>query len=120
MAKAIKARAEDIYRVVGLNIRARRRQLGMTLENLSEASGLSPSYIGLVERDVKKASLLTLELLAAALGTPVAKLFKRAGPLAALAGGEKIDALLQTNTAAERKVIVATLRRLARSLKTLR
>lgn len=110
----------DIYREIGANIRARRRQLGMTIEDLSEVSGLHPTYIGQVERDVKTASLLTLELLAAALGIQVASLFGRRGPLASVANGAKIDALLRGNTPGERRVIIALLRRLSLSLKTLR
>ncbi len=109
-----------IYKEVGQHIRARRKQLGMTIEDLAELSGLHPSYIGQIERDVKKSSLLTLELVAAALGLPVASLFGRAGPLAKVPGVQKLDALLRSNTAAERKVIVDTLRRLSKRLKTLR
>ncbi|MBI5201858.1 MAG: helix-turn-helix domain-containing protein [Elusimicrobia bacterium] len=43
--------------------------------SLAAATGLHPSYIGQIERDVKKASLLTLELAAAALGVQVSALF---------------------------------------------
>ena len=111
---------DHIYREVGRNIRARRRKLGLTLEDLAEATGFNPGYLGQIERDVKKASLLTLELVAHALRLPVAKLFGRTGPIATVSNGARLEALLRSNTPAERRIIVSTMRRLAADLKSLR
>ena len=66
---------ERIYRQVGERIRAHRLRKKMTLEALGEASGLSPSYIGLIERNAKKCSLKTVNILAKALGIPIRLLF---------------------------------------------
>ena len=66
---------ERIYREVGLRIRALRLRRKLTLEQLGEASGLHPSYIGLIERNVKKCSLRTVNLIAKGLKVPIRKLF---------------------------------------------
>ncbi len=46
-----------------------RRQQELTQESLAELVGVSPSFVGHIERGEKKASLETMNRLAAALGT---------------------------------------------------
>lgn len=110
----------DVYREVGEAIRAARKGLGLTLEQLGELSGLSPAYIGQVERDVKKASLQTLAALARALGMSVGAFFPPDGVVARLPKRESIDALLAAHPPRERLFLADAVRRLARGLKTLR
>ena len=111
---------KEIYRVVGENIRAKRLQRGLTLEDLSELSKLHASYIGQIERDAKKASLGTIALLADALRVPVGSLFSgpRANPRPD--AGTSVDLLLRTNTRAERKFLRAVMRQMSKGLKALK
>jgi transcriptional regulator with XRE-family HTH domain len=92
----------------------------MTLEDLAESSGRHPTYIGQVERGTKKASLVTLTALASALDLHVRELFGAARTASDLPTSVKIDALLRSRSESERRVLLSTLRHLARGLKGLR
>ncbi|NUQ74638.1 MAG: helix-turn-helix transcriptional regulator [Polyangiaceae bacterium] len=59
----------------GQEIRRRRLALGMTLEQLAEASGLTPNYIGTIENGKRDPSLSTVMALAKGLRTQPAELF---------------------------------------------
>lgn len=110
----------DLYKEAGLHIRAGRRRLGLTLEDLEERSGLSASYIGQIERNVKKASLLSLGILADALGVEVSTFFGPQLPVAEVPVAARIEAILDSSTPREKKVILTAVRHLARGLKDLR
>lgn len=66
----------DIVRV-GVPIRARRRQLGLTQAALAARIGKSPSYISALESGSTAPSLTTLRHIAAALDTIVAAFFEQ-------------------------------------------
>lgn len=51
MSSSTARAASDVDTKVGALIRARRRQLGFTLQQLSDASNLSVGYLSQVERD---------------------------------------------------------------------
>lgn len=53
---------------IGAAIRDRRKRLGMTLQALATASGLSAPFLSQVERDLAMPSLVSLTAIAAALG----------------------------------------------------
>ena len=55
----------------GQTIRARRQELGLTLQALAEKSGLSPAFISQVERNQASASMVSLMNLARALDVSV-------------------------------------------------
>lgn len=112
--------ANGIYKEVGLHIRARRRRLRLTLEQLAALSNVSASYIGQIERDVKKTSLKTLGVLAEALGVRVSTLFDPAGPLAELPLGKRIETILRAHTPRERRLLSSSLRHLSKGLQLLR
>ena len=57
--------------LVGPLIRARRRQLHMTLQKLADAAGISVGYVSQVERDLATPSLGTLALIARGLDVGV-------------------------------------------------
>ena len=57
------------YRAIGLRVRGLRQQQELTQESLAELVGVSPSFVGHIERGEKKASLETMSRLAALLGT---------------------------------------------------
>lgn len=64
----------DEVRAVGQAIRATRQQRAMTLDELSERAGLSPSFMSLVERGRSSLALTSLFAVARALGVDVAQL----------------------------------------------
>ena len=73
---AMPAAAEDesFYRRIGQAVRAIRRREGMTLATLSASSGMSPSFLSQMERGLVRASYLSLNRVAKALGTTVQEL----------------------------------------------
>ena len=58
----------------GMRIRAHRKLLGMTQEDLARSAGTSPSFIGHIERGTRNAGPDTLNAIARALGIPCAVL----------------------------------------------
>lgn len=60
--------------LLGLRVRAIRRRKGMTLDQLSAATGLDKGYLSRLERSEKSASIGTLQSVAAALGETVGRL----------------------------------------------
>lgn len=57
------------YQDMGLRVRALRRQLGFTQEELAEKVGISASFLGHIERGTRVASLETLVALCNTLET---------------------------------------------------
>lgn len=57
------------YQDMGLRVRALRRQLGITQEELAEQVGISASFLGHIERGTRVASLETLVALCNTLET---------------------------------------------------
>lgn len=62
-------------RRLGLVIRTRRQQLGMSIQQLAEGSMVSPAMVSLVERGLASPSLATLSAMAATLDTSMGGLF---------------------------------------------
>jgi len=61
---------------VGRQVRALRRQSGLSLRALAELCELSPNTISLIERGVSSPSVSTLHRLATALGVPITSFFE--------------------------------------------
>lgn len=61
---------------VGSQVRSTRKEAGLTLERLSELSGLSTGIISQIERGLANPSFGTLVQLAHGLGIPVGRLFQ--------------------------------------------
>lgn len=57
-------------RSFGERMRARRKELGLSLEELAQRTGLTASFLSLVERDMSNPSLESLRHIADALGVP--------------------------------------------------
>ncbi|WP_051332762.1 helix-turn-helix domain-containing protein [Cucumibacter marinus] len=70
-AAEAQATADTERPLVGANIRARRRQLGMTLQQLCDRAELSVGYLSQIERDNATPSLATLAQIATSLGVGV-------------------------------------------------
>ncbi len=65
----------DAHQHIGTRIRKLRQDQKLTLVNLAEKCGISPSFLSQIERDQASPSVTTLYALADALGEPVASLF---------------------------------------------
>lgn len=62
----------DMRRLVGRNVRERRLAAGLTQEQLAERSGFSQQYISGLERGSRNPTVVSLFMLAQALGvTPI-------------------------------------------------
>jgi transcriptional regulator with XRE-family HTH domain len=65
---------------LGSEVRRRRLALGLTLDDLSERSGLSPHYLSTLENDRRDPHLSTLLAVAKALRVPASELLASAQP----------------------------------------
>ena len=65
---------------MGSRLRGVRRRLGMTLREAAQASDLSPSFIGMVERGLAEIAVSRLSRLAAVYGISVASLLEDPNP----------------------------------------
>ena len=66
----------DVTAFVGLQVRERRRFLGMTISELSQASSISISNLSKIETGAVSPSLQSLDAISHALGLPIHALFK--------------------------------------------
>ena len=64
----------DPKTILGRNIRRHRLRLGMSQEDLAEATGLHRTYVGGIERGERNVSLMNIVELARALRKPPSKL----------------------------------------------
>jgi transcriptional regulator with XRE-family HTH domain len=64
---------------IGANVRRRRQHLGLTLEELAEASGVSPTMLSEVERSLKNPTVKLAYQIARALGCSLTDLFEDEG-----------------------------------------
>ncbi len=71
------SRENNLERAIGHEVRERRRTLGITVADLSAATGLSPGMLSKIENGNISPSLTTLQALARALGVPVTAFFRR-------------------------------------------
>ena len=77
MARPKKERPDprrEVLRRLGENVRARRRERGLTQEALAEALDLSVAYVSLIERGGRNPPYTTVVAVAKALGVTVSKL----------------------------------------------
>jgi ribosome-binding protein aMBF1 (putative translation factor) len=76
---AIQTEQREIGRRIGLAVRARREELGMTQEELAHESDHHRNYIGYLERGERCPNVATLERIARALRLKVSELLAKAG-----------------------------------------
>jgi transcriptional regulator with XRE-family HTH domain len=97
----------------GQEVRRRRRNLGFTIEQLAERSGLTPNYVGTVEMGQRDPSLSTVTALARGLAVPPAELLGGVGRLsaAALEAARLFDGALPEAQDAVLKLLRAVQRR---------
>ena len=70
---------QGLQKQVGARIRELRVKKGLSQEALAEVCRLHRTYVGLIERGQRNLSLSTIEVIAGALGVPVAELFTGLG-----------------------------------------
>lgn len=71
---------ESYLDILGLRIRARRRELGMTQEGLAHEAGLDRSYVGRIERGEHNLTFLALAKLCLAMRCDMAMLTQELPP----------------------------------------
>lgn len=62
----------------GVAVRSAREAMGISQENLADRAGLHRTYVSLIERGQRTASIAVVEKLAGALGTSMSGLLGRA------------------------------------------
>jgi transcriptional regulator with XRE-family HTH domain len=65
---------QELERVIGRVVAAKRNRLGLSQEGLAEAAGLHPTYISLIERGLRCPSARVVLALASGLGTKASAL----------------------------------------------
>lgn len=97
---------DKTIRRVGLTIRFRRKQIGMTLNELSENTGVSVSMLSMLERGVASGSIGTLVAVASALGLQMYDLFEHDD-------GASVSPVVRKDQQAEIQTSEGVVRRLA-------
>lgn len=69
------AKKENIYKIIGKNIKLFRKKEGLTLDKLSKKANISPSFLSNIESGSKQPTLLTVEKIASALKINITSLF---------------------------------------------
>ena len=111
---------EDVYKVLGKSIRAARRDINLTLDDLGELTDMHGAFIGQIERNQKKASLTTVCRIADALDLRPSDLLAEM-PKASKPDNEKrLLAALKGSTPSEYELILSLVRPLSRALRGLR
>lgn len=110
----------DIYATVARQLRLKRLQAGLTLEDLADTAGISTSFLAYLETNKKKPSLSTIAKLAAALDISACELFDE--QIVRNITDEKQKALnkllklLQNQSPEDTEIILATVTVLAKKL----
>ena len=76
---AIQTDQREIGRRIGLAVRARREELGLTQEELAHRSDHHRNYIGYLERGERCPNVATLERIAGVLNLRISQLLEKAG-----------------------------------------
>ena len=108
---------EDIYSHIGRRIREERRKRGWTQEELAEKTDMHLSFIGQMERAVKKPSLKTLKTIAVVFGIKAGDLLDEGEPAKPYPIERKLTDLVRDQTPVQQKFLYETLKQLARQTK---
>ncbi len=84
----------DIQSRFGTAVRARRKHLGISQEQLAERAGLHRTYVADVERGARNLSLASIEKLAHALDVSIPALFSQTGSVVSAGVDGVVDILL--------------------------
>ncbi|HAT71362.1 MAG TPA: hypothetical protein DCS63_00920 [Elusimicrobia bacterium] len=110
----------NIYAAIARQLRLKRLQAGLTIEDLADAAGISVSFLAYLETNKKKPSLATIAKIAAALNVSVSELFNEKNIPEVAAEQQKtlnrILKLLQNQSPENTDTILATITVLAKKL----
>lgn len=109
--------AEDIYRHIGRRVREERVRRGWTQEQLAERAETHLSFIGQLERGIKKPSLVTLKKIANSFGTKAGDLLDEGAPAKGSSTERRFGDLLRGYSAREQESLLKIFRQLARQIK---
>lgn len=110
--------ADDIYRHIGRRVREERVQRRWTQEQLAERIDAHLSFIGQLERGIKKPSLATLKKIANAFGTKAGNLLDEGEPsLKGHSTEKRFGDLLRGYSTREQDSLFKIFRQLARQIK---
>jgi transcriptional regulator with XRE-family HTH domain len=98
---------------LGARIRDRRLALGMSLKDLSLRCGVTPNYLGTIERGQPDVGLQIMRKIADGLGTTVAELLGGHRPISP--AGLEVARLLERAAPGFREAIVSLLRALRKT-----
>ncbi|HOK55955.1 MAG TPA: helix-turn-helix transcriptional regulator [bacterium] len=110
---------EDFYKKIGRKIREVRKSKKITQEELAYRIGVTPNFIGLIERGKKRPSIETLRKISDALEVPVSYFFDKITyklPEEDIIT-KKISAILKDTTEEEKKGIYKFLKSIVRKKK---
>lgn len=99
--------ANDLGVLLGGRLRERRDAIGWSQAQLAEAVGVTPNYVGVIERGEKLPTLEVLEAASRALGVTVGALLADDAPDA---WADQAVALAQAVPASQRGLVLAVLR----------
>lgn len=106
--------ADGLYAAVGARLRRARLARKLSLETVSEHTGVTTSFLGQIERGERKPSLRTFFLLARALRAPYHALLDDGAPSREENGDRRLHALLEGATPAGRELAYRVLRLILR------
>jgi len=103
--------SEDIYKLIGESIKHRRKEKGMTQQELAEKVELSTNYVGLIERGDRHAGLDILQKIADVFGIGLKGLFEKtavrpSGKSDYTFADKRILSLLRETSPAEKKAFI--------------
>jgi len=105
------SRLSKIAREVGERLRLFRQQLGISQEQLAFKAGITPSYLGQVERGEKSPTIDSLEKVAKALNISLEQVFsKRSEDITELGIMDRIAFELRGRTLAEQEAIYSLMK----------
>ncbi|MBI5209432.1 MAG: helix-turn-helix transcriptional regulator [Elusimicrobia bacterium] len=112
------AMTENIYKSLSRRIREERNLRGWTQEELAERAGVHLSFIGQIERGIRKPSLATVQRMAEALGVDPGRLLghqpRRRDPYPV---EHKVADLIRDASPAQRRHLYAAFRDMVRALR---
>ena len=110
--------ADNIYRHIGRRVREERVQRGWTQEQLAERADSTLSFVGQLERGIKKPSLLTLKKIADACGIKAGSLLDEGEPSSRKASAaQRFSDILGGYSPREQESLLKIFRLLARQIK---
>lgn len=104
------------YTRLGERIRARRKELGLTQENIATAAEIATNTVSNIENDKTKVSLPTLVEIVNFLGVTVDYVLCDSLDSSGSIYNKRISELLETCTPDERRIVLSTITALVESL----